>query len=322
MFKTDWEKTSSHHKIAESVIEKMIQASYPHKKLLSHELIAGGCANLNYKVTFAHEADPVLLRIYLRDANAALIEEKLGSALKNIIPLPQTYHINKIEGYCFAITQFMPGIPLRDLLLRNEPYNLYEIMYDVGIILSKIATLTPAEPDIFFTELNYAQGIPDESIKQFSLEMLNHPQVAKYLSMEMRSSLNRCIQLLPDHAIIQKNLVHADFDPANILVKQCGDKWKISAVLDWEFAYAGSWTDDVATMLRYGHKMPGTFKTGFLTGLTDGGINIPNDLDLLIHQYNIAALLDAIPRHPLDQRPNIYKDILELLQNILSDVHS
>ncbi len=68
--------------------------------------------------------------------------------------------------------------------------------------------------------------------------------------------------------------------------------------------------------------MPRIFKKGFLTGIADGGIKIPNDLDLLIHQYNIAALLDAIPRHPLDQRPNIYKDILELLQNILSDVHS
>jgi hypothetical protein len=106
------------------------------------------------------------------------------------------------------------------------------------------------------------------------------------------------------------------------LVKQYGDKWKISAVLDWEFAYAGSWTDDVATMLRYSHKMPGTFKTGFLRGLTDGGIEIPNDLDLRIHQYNIAALLDAIPRHPLDQRPNIYKDILELLKHILSELYS
>ncbi|MCE2992639.1 MAG: hypothetical protein ACK5WS_03955 [Alphaproteobacteria bacterium] len=77
--------------------------------------------------------------------------------------------------------------------------------------------------------------------------------------------------------------------------------------------------DDVASMLRYSHKMPSEFKDAFLKGLTDNGNLLPENLDLLVNQFNIGALLDCITRHPLDVRPNIYKDIRELISHILSE---
>ena len=40
--------------------------------------------------------------------------------------------------------------------------------------------------------------------------------------------------LLPDEA--EKNLVHADFDPANILVSEVNGKIEVSGILDWEFS--------------------------------------------------------------------------------------
>ncbi len=318
MFKIDWEKTSSHSKVPQDIIEKMIQTACPDQKLLSHELIAGGCANLNYKIILADSVPPLLLRIYLRDKKSAYIEQQLGTLLKNVIPIPQTYSLNEMDGYLFCTTQFMPGIPLRDLLLSATPHDLSAIMYNVGTILSKIIKFTPPDPHKCYTKLNEDQGIPEESIKQFSRSILNHPDVIKFLSQEMRESLQHYVEQLPDYITDQKNLVHADFDPANILVNQQNGQWNVSAILDWEFSYAGSWTDDVATILRYRHKMPPLFQEAFFKGLTDHGIDLPKNLDLIIDQYNIAALLDAITRHPLNERPNIYRDIIELLENILS----
>jgi hypothetical protein len=68
----------------------MVQLVYPHKKLIFHELIAGGCANLNIKIQLEHDQNPLLLRVYLRDKNAAYREQKLGALLKQRVPIPTT----------------------------------------------------------------------------------------------------------------------------------------------------------------------------------------------------------------------------------------
>ena len=44
MFKVDWEKTSVTYQLQEGMVEKMVRLAYPDKKLISSELIAGGCA--------------------------------------------------------------------------------------------------------------------------------------------------------------------------------------------------------------------------------------------------------------------------------------
>jgi hypothetical protein len=50
MFKANWEKTSVSNQLPEGMAEKMALLAYPDKKLISHELIAGGCSNLNIKI--------------------------------------------------------------------------------------------------------------------------------------------------------------------------------------------------------------------------------------------------------------------------------
>jgi hypothetical protein len=44
MFKVYWEKTSVTYQLPEGTIEKMVGLAYPDTKLISHALIAGGCA--------------------------------------------------------------------------------------------------------------------------------------------------------------------------------------------------------------------------------------------------------------------------------------
>jgi hypothetical protein len=70
MFKANWEKTSVTYQLPEGIVEKMVRLAYPDKKFTSSELIAGGCANLNYKIQLKDEKHPLILRVYLRDKNA------------------------------------------------------------------------------------------------------------------------------------------------------------------------------------------------------------------------------------------------------------
>ncbi|MFN8832282.1 MAG: hypothetical protein ACK5WS_00560 [Alphaproteobacteria bacterium] len=81
MFKVDWGKTSITYQLPEGMLEKMVRVAYPDTKLISHALIAGGCANLNIKIQLENENHPLILRIYLRHNNAAYREQKLGTLL-------------------------------------------------------------------------------------------------------------------------------------------------------------------------------------------------------------------------------------------------
>lgn len=150
MFKEQWEKTSLTHPLPHAM-EQMVQLAYPYKRLISYEWIAGGCANLNIKVLLEdkkqsliqsnpQDLDLACLRIYLRDKDAAYREQKLAALLKETVPVPLTYYIGELKGYHFALTEFMPGLPLRDLLLGSLPYDLNAIMHEVGMTLSSIAS--------------------------------------------------------------------------------------------------------------------------------------------------------------------------------------
>ena len=113
-------------------------------------------------------------------------------------------------------------------------------------------------------------------------------------------------------------LVHGDFDPANILVTKCEDSWQLSGVLDWEFAFSGSNLWDVANMLRYAHHMPLAYEQAFVTGLEHGGVTLPENWHISVHLLNLIALLDLLARTNPTESPKRCVDIQTLLEHIIT----
>jgi hypothetical protein len=55
-FKQNWEKANVNHQLPEEMIDAMLTLAFPKQKIYSKELISGGCANLNYRITpITHE---------------------------------------------------------------------------------------------------------------------------------------------------------------------------------------------------------------------------------------------------------------------------
>ncbi len=322
MFKSSWEKTSVTYQLPEGMVEKMVRLAYPDKKLTSSELIAGGCANLNIKIQLEHENQPLILRVYLRDKDAAYREQKLATLLKETVPVPLTHYIGELEGHHFAITKFVPGIPLQDLLLGGVPHDLSAIMYQVGTILSKITAHEFSTAGFLNKELDVS---PHESsdVTKFAHDCLAHRTVLSVLSSEMISEIRKLIEeyayLFPTDN--EKHLVHGDFDPANILVDKINGSWVVTGILDWEFAFSGSYLWDVANMLRYAHKMPPEFQNSFLKGLAVGGVTLPENWYISIHLLNLLSLLDCLKRSEPENHPNRFTDIFELITHILSELN-
>jgi len=58
IFKQDWEKKDRIITLLLEVIQGMLVAAFPNKNLISHEIISGGCANLNIKIQLERDEHP------------------------------------------------------------------------------------------------------------------------------------------------------------------------------------------------------------------------------------------------------------------------
>lgn len=273
-FKSNWEKTDSHFQLPENMLQHMVEMYFGSKPLLKWHVISGGCANLNIKVDIKDEPHPYILRIYLREKNAAITEEKLSKLLKPMVPIPQVYFVGDCHHHRFAVIEYIPGITLRDLLLGTEPHDVGKLMEEAGIWLSKIQNQHFSKSGFFDKNLNVIKANPEDNYLNYTLNCLDRPNVIEQLGGKRIKMLRNII--LENSAAFphesESHLVHADFDPANILVNKVDENWEVSAILDWEFAFSGSPLCDVANMLRYAHQMPSVFESAFLKGLKQGGV--------------------------------------------------
>ena len=320
-FKSNWEKTDQLVSRPDNTVAAMLNLAFPDKQLGSYEIISGGCANLNLKINLISDDPSFILRIYLRDKEAAYQEQKLGQLLKQTVPIPQIYFIGNYNGYRFGIAEHLPGITLRDLLLGSEPHDLSAIMFDVGKLLASIQSHHFSAAGIFDKHLNIAEAISQDAYIEFAQQCLKHSTVINCLSVAVITKIGHYLQkyktLFPDES--ENHLVHADYDPANILVEKKQNHWEITGILDWEFAFSGSPLTDVANMLRYAHQMPYPFEVSFLHGLQEE-FTLPIRWRLRVHLHNLLALLDCLTRSTLDHCPNQCNDICTLIDYIIKEI--
>lgn len=316
-FKVNWEKTHAIHHLENDLIKQMLTTFYPENEIKSFDVIEGGCANINIRVYLNKLDKSVILRVYLRDPEAAYREQKIYALLQDEIPLPQLYHIGKIEGYSFAITEYLSGISLRDFLLNenNSATDKWQIMFKLGKALGSITKVEFDQNE----NIEVRKNIISNELVELCSSLVQDKIVQTILSVDEIEQIKTVFKdnknLLPDDS--EKNLVHADFDPSNILVEEVNGKLEVSAILDWEFAFSGSTLWDVANMLRYSHKMPREYQNYFLEGLISSGYSLPSDWQSTIKLLNIFSLLDCLKRTRLKREPNRIKDIIELISYAL-----
>lgn len=318
-FKNNWEKTDEQFKIPPETIQAMVELAFPKQSLDSYEVISGGCVNLNIEIHLWGEPQPVILRIYMRDKDAAYREQKLAELLKQAVPIPEVYFVGDCEGYRFAVTEYMPGINLRDLLLNHPNDIIQSTMLQAGQILANIQQVQFPMTGFFDADLKLSQPITKQDYLTFVQTCLDHPTVVEQIGPE---SIRRIKEYHEKYSAFlldetQSHLVHADYDPTNILVDKIEGQWKITAILDWEFSHSGPPLLDVANMLRYAHHMPPIFEETFLQGLKQGGVPLPENWRTRIHLFNLTALLDCLVRCTRRENPHRCADIRELIDHIL-----
>lgn len=313
MLKTNWERTHHHPDIAEGILKKAV-AQYSKEKIDGIKLLSNGCGNSNYHITFKSNS-PVLLRIYLRDSLSLGKESNILKMLDHDIPIPKMFVSDSTKStipYSFSINQFVEGELMRDVVLRGTEKDIKECAYSAGEELSKLKNYE-FDSAGFLTEYLEVNPFPNEGNLSEELKtMLSLDNAKTYIDENLQKKLNNIISRHPVN-INSCNLVHGDYDPANIIVKKTDRKYKVAGILDWEFAFSGDSLFDVSNFIRYSHLLPTCYEESFISGLESNGISIPSTWEKDAKLIDLLSLLSLLNENSRSERPIMINDILSLI---------
>jgi aminoglycoside phosphotransferase (APT) family kinase protein len=289
-----------------SIRSWLTTVALPGRSIVAGRALTGGYSNDNIVVTMADGGEYVLRR-YLR-TNACAVEAALTARLAGVVPVAPVVAADpdgSSAGEPVLLSTFLPGRSVGEVLRRPTEPAAVELGRTVGITLAHIGSVSFAAPG-FFTDSTLQPGPagaePTSGLDTFVDRCLDEGNAAGHLSDAEQEQLRRFAeQAAPQLAVLRGShqLVHADFNPKNLLAARRDGRWQVTAVLDWEFAFSSSPLFDIGNMLR--DARPAGFVAGFLDGFRDGGGTLPEDWRRLSQALDLYSLADLLTR-PVEHR--------------------
>lgn len=321
ILKSHWERTKEHFSLTHIVAQELV-SPWTLEQIEELKLLSEGCGNTNYKITFKKNLKPIVLRIYVRDKDTMLIEQAISHLVQDRVPTPKFLYSNEscqVIPYSYALVEWVDGILMRQVLLAGEEKAIQECAFEAGAYLNVLKSVTFSKAGFFKKNLSIDPFKEEDKYLPLIFRLLESIEIKESLSSRLINKIHMAVvnnaNLLP--SMQPANLTHGDYDPANILVRQIKGAWKISAILDWEFAFAGSYFFDMGNMLRYAHKLPKIYEESFIKGLASSGLTLPTHWKATIKLLDLLSLLLLLYNNPLNKRPNMGKDIIALLENTM-----
>jgi aminoglycoside phosphotransferase (APT) family kinase protein len=287
------------------------------------EPLKGGIMNWNYRLRLSGSPERFVLRFYDRNPASCAKEMRVLSLVRDDMPVPAVHHVEAtgVDGFPpFCVLEFIDAISLRALRRGGDMNAVAMASYDAGRLLPRLMAHRFERSGVLSAEL----AVVDGPFAGASLATVVEHFDASALFRERLDPSFRARLL----AFVQSNealhagtgatvsLVHGDFNSPNIFVRETAGKWRVAAILDWEFAFAGSVFSDVGNMLRYERPGQPRYDPYFSRGLIDGGLALPDDWFLRARLADLPALCELLTR---DDVPN--EIVAELRDLIAETVH-
>lgn len=317
VFKQGWERASKPFKLLPQALEGILTHAFegaPITFLLP--LGSVGLRNLHYRVVLEDGTQHVL-RVYLDDA-CAQKEWALAARIPAHLPVTRFTKTGNACGHAYGVGPLFQGEVLSYVIMEEPPDHWRGAVFACAQLLVAFGNLIFEAPGFLDGDLVPHQpqgfGRPQEAATQ----TLASPHVAALLGTDLVDRLAAFLQETPLPEYPHARLVHGDFNPANVLVKEGEKGWEISALLDWEFAFAGSPMWDIANWLREAKHVDPTYTQAFLSGLEAAGFTLDAKWQHEVRARNIIMCLDLLARQEAPPKEVMAGDLKKLLEDAVS----
>jgi aminoglycoside phosphotransferase (APT) family kinase protein len=311
--KATWKVVSPPPPLPPATADALLTPWRDGRSIVEVEPLAGGIMNWNYSIRLSGSAERFVLRFYDRMPESCAKEVRILSMVRDDVPVPRVLFAEpataprRAGGFPpFCVLEFIDGISLRELRRRGETAGVAEASYDAGRLLPRLMRHRFPRTGILSPELTVEDG-PFANVSL--LGVIEHfaasPLFAARVGAALRARIESFVRaheglsawpFPADAGAGWATLAHGDFNSPNILVRQEGGRWSVAAILDWEFAFAGSILVDIGNMLRYERPGQSRYEPHFSRGLTDAGLDLPDDWFLRARLADLPALCELLTR--------------------------
>jgi fructokinase len=262
----------------------------------THEL-SGGYRNNNLLLECADGARYVLRRY--QHENRAEVEAALARLMADVVPVAPVV----AEVPDALLLAFVRGTRVDELLRDLPAADARALGEAAGRVLASIGTFT-FERDGFFTGNTLTPSELPGDLPGFVARCLDRMVPSWNLTpADQDGLLARAERYAPLLTSGAARLVHADFNAKNLLAERDGHGWRITAVLDWEFAFSGNPLADLGNVLRFGG-------TPFTDGVVAGAGPLPDGWRETAQALDLFALADFLTRPPKEPLASALREVL------------
>jgi aminoglycoside phosphotransferase (APT) family kinase protein len=209
--------------------------------------LAGGYGGQTYGVSAGGE--DAVLKLYVKDPERAAVDAALLRLVHGLLPVPRILDAKRegsMEDPPYVLTERLPGINLQVFLDSAGEQERRTVGAQLGELLVRLSGMP------FLTFGMFRGG-------ELAIEPFGSGDLTEYvdgldlgLTPEQFESFTRVIGEAEDllaEGVDRVCMVHSDFNPKNLLVDPATAR--ITGLIDWEFAHAGSPYTDLGNLFRF-----------------------------------------------------------------------
>lgn len=265
--------------------------------------LGGGCANATLAVSFDRLA-PVVVRIYERAPEVAATEAAVLARAASACPVPGVLMADAaghVMGRPALVLEHVDGVLASRVLAAADPDEALAVGRALGAALAPLGTIG-FDRSGFFGGPELEPGGMVGNVDAQLADAVNAALsgLGRDLDPDLTASWRALVAATAPATdqLTGPALVHADFNPKNLLLRRGPDGWAVAAVLDWEFAFAGSPLADLGNLQRFAHEQPPGYATAVGEGFAAAGGELPTGWREAAAALDVFALCDFIQRGP------------------------
>lgn len=297
-----WARVRSFVELTKAELEWRVRAAFPDATVLEVEELRGGLRNSNYRLALRGAPSPAVLRLYTADPKACAREAGVLAAVAGRVPAPRVWYSEPAADPPFALLEWLEGEPLDRVLRECDVATAVSLAAECGMALAAIHEVRFPAPGFLGPDLRVVDRMPDwPSAVLSTLDGTAGERLGRELADRVRRAVESNGPAM-EPIWLQAVLVHADYKPWNLLGRIEGGpgsaRGRLTGIVDWEFACAGSRLIDFATFLRDEPSRPGGYGDAFAAAYVAAGGTLPADWRRLARLVDVLNLLQMLVGRP------------------------